>query len=518
MRTLAYLASMVLVASCGGKKAGDDKAAPDPKASPTDKGSAGSAESAGSDGSASAAKPAATATVSVTSKSPEAIKVFEQGRDLTDGERGPEAVELFKKAIELDPEFALAHAYLGIVTQGPPGAAELDKAKTLAAKLPEAERLVIEGAQASRTGNRAAMIAAYTKLSELAPGDWRVMLALGWDAVDTNDHAKAIKSFEKALAIKADLAIAQDGLAYAHAGLREWDAAIAAAKKQVELLPKQPNPQDTLGEILLLAGKFEDAEKAFHAALEIEPKYNTAWQGIALSRAYRGDWKGTFEASESQNVGAVDTYDSVEVIKDGAWLAFAGGNLPDALVRLDVIEADADAKKTPAYAFAALARASMLQLGGKPADATKWLELGRTRGEALPAVSKRIVSRDHAIGVLRTAALTAKADAGADKLVAGLDQDAKDSGDPSYAAWGHGLAAWAKTGAKDAVAELTKCRPQLLACRFDLAAAQRKAGDAAGADATEKQIRELPQREASAVYFVTTLAPAPAAPTVAPKK
>ena len=292
--------------------------------------------------------------------------------------------------------------------------------------------------------------------------------------------------------MKPDLAFAQDGLAYGQAGLRAWDAAIAAAKKQVELLPKQPNPQDTLGEILY-GREVRRREKAFQAALALEAKYNTAWQGVALARAYRGDWKGAFEANESQNAGAVDTYDSVGVIKDGAWLALAADNLPDAIARLDVIEADAEAKKTPAFAFAALDRAAMLQLAGKSADAVKWLETGRARGEALPGFSKALVSRDHAIGVLRNAALAATASADADKLLAGLDGDAKASGDPtsqSYASWGHGLAAWAKTGAKDAVADLSKCRPQLLACRFDLAAAQRKAGDTAGADATEKQIRE----------------------------
>src|SRR5512146_345707 len=134
MRTVACLAAALLAASCGKKS--NDTAAPEPAAK-TAKPEPGKA--AGS----AAAAPAAT--VPVTSKSPDAIKVFEQGRDLTDAERGPEAVELFQKAIELDPDFAQAHAYLGLVTQGPPGLAELDKAKTLAAKLPEAERLVIEG-------------------------------------------------------------------------------------------------------------------------------------------------------------------------------------------------------------------------------------------------------------------------------------------------------------------------------------------------------------------------------------
>jgi tetratricopeptide (TPR) repeat protein len=492
MRTIVYLATALLAMSCG-KKTDNATSAPDPK----DVGSAKPPEPP---------KPAANATVSVTSKSPDAIKSFEQGRELVEGERGAEAVDLFKKAIELDPDFALAHAYLGIVTPGPPGTAELDKGKTLAAKLPEPERLVIEGAQASRSGNHAAMVTAYTKVAELAPGDWHIWISLGVDANDTRDYAKAITSFEKAQKIKPDLAIAQDGLAYGHAGLREWEPAIAAAKKQVELLPKQPNPSDTLGEILLMAGKFDDSEKAFQAALDIEPKFNIAWQGVSLARAYRGDWKGAIEANDAQNEGAVDVYDSVDTIIDSAWLAFASADLDDAIGRFDVIEKDADAKQTPGYAFAANDRAFILQLAGKGADSVKWLETGRKRADGLPGFSQRLIRRDHAIGVLRNAALAGKPADVADKLVTGLDGDAKASGDAdssSYASWGKGLAAWAKTGPKDAVADLSKCPPQLPACRNDLATAQRAGGDAAGADATEKQIRDTPLRDARAVYFVT---------------
>jgi tetratricopeptide (TPR) repeat protein len=523
MRMIVYLGATLLAVSCGGKK--DDKSAPAPV---TKEGTPPKDGSAGSGGSAAKPDPAAkpvsgAATVPVTSKSPDAIKAFEQGRELVDGERGIEAVELFKKAIELDADFADAHAYLGIVTPGPDGMKELDKAKELAAKLPESEKLVIEGIHASRSGNHAGMLTAYNKVAELAPGDWHIWLMLGSDANATTDHAKAIKYFEKALAIKPDLAFAHDGLAQGHAGLREWEPAIASAKKQVELLPKQPNPQDTLGEIYLMAGKYDDAEKAFQAAVAIEPKYNIAWQGVALSRAYKGDWKGAFEANDSQNTGAVDVYDSVEVIIDSAWLSLASDDLDDAMARFDVLEKDADAKKTPAIAFAALERAFILQLGGKGADSVKWLDAGMTRGATLPGANRRVISRNHAIGVLRNAALSGKAAADTDKLLAGLDGDAKASGDPtsaSYANWGHGLAAWAKTGAKDAVAELTKCQLAFLACRSDLSAAQRKAGDTAGADTTDKQIRESPQREASAVYFVahaTPAAPAPATPAT-PKK
>src|SRR5262245_21293572 len=63
-------------------------------------------------------EPGKPGDVPVTSRSPDAIKEFETGRDLVDNMRGGEAVEHFKKAVELDPDFAQAHGYLGIVTPG----------------------------------------------------------------------------------------------------------------------------------------------------------------------------------------------------------------------------------------------------------------------------------------------------------------------------------------------------------------------------------------------------------------
>ena len=60
--------------------------------------------------------PSVTATageVSVTSKSPQAVEAFKAGRELAENLRITEADTQFRKAIGLDADFALAHAYLG---------------------------------------------------------------------------------------------------------------------------------------------------------------------------------------------------------------------------------------------------------------------------------------------------------------------------------------------------------------------------------------------------------------------
>src|SRR5262245_40727321 len=61
------------------------------------------------------------AEISITSKSPDAVEAFKKGRKLAENIRQAEAAEDFKKAIERDPDFALAHAYLGAATPGVEG-------------------------------------------------------------------------------------------------------------------------------------------------------------------------------------------------------------------------------------------------------------------------------------------------------------------------------------------------------------------------------------------------------------
>jgi tetratricopeptide (TPR) repeat protein len=458
------------------------------------------------------AKPAPAAEkklLTITSKSPEAVKLFEQARELSYNGRGAETVEPMKKAIGLDPDFALAHAWLGANSPGAEGMAELDKAVALAAKLPEGERSSIEAMHLMREGKREQAKASFEKAAAAAPDDWHLTITLAEFANAGGDRKKAIDLLNKAVAAKPDLANAYNILAYAHAGLHEWDPAIAAAKKQVELLPKEPNPQDSLGEILLMSGKFEDADKAFQAAAALEPKFTQAWQGAACARAYRGDWNGARDAIAKQRAGAIDPEEKAYTAIDGAWIEAGDGKLPAALAMLDKLDADPEAKKLASYAFSAMTRGGLLQVAGKPADSLKPLADGLARADGLPGAGKNNATRLYAISVLRAAALTGKPSADTAKLVKQVEDlaaaDPSDLHAPSNVAWAHGLVAWAAGKPKDAAVELAKCEPEAAICRYDLALVQRKNGDTAGAEATEKQLRETPLREIGQAYFVSKL-------------
>lgn len=441
----------------------------------------------------------------ITSKSPEAIQEFKVGLDLMMHAR-PGADAHFKKALEHDPEFAQAMALAGVTTPGAEGTDMLARAGTLAAKLPEEERAFIEAYQALRAGDGKKATEKFQRAADLAPGDWRPAYLIATLANNRFDSATALRYAEQAKKIAPNEPVIYNVLAYAHAATRDWEKAIDAAKKQVELLPKDANPQDTLAEIQLWAGKFEDAEKSFLEATKLDPEYPAAWAGVALARAYHGDYKGALEAYDHEKTLTRPGV-KFEAMLDSAWIQLAQDKLPDAMATLDALDKDPDASKFPLFAFSALDRAHMLSLSGKYADATKWYATALSRTEALAGDARNGVMAGYRIGVLRNAALQGKPAAEADKLVA--DQEAfataqgNDKALQNTVAHVRGLAAWAKSGPKAAEDELVKCDPHALMCRYDLVRAAKKAGDADGAKTMYQQLVETPQRIPEGVYIKT---------------
>ena len=93
--------------------------------------------------------------IPVTTSSKEALNFFLEGRDkLESGQNPAEAISLFEKAIQKDPDFARAYLYrsqsgggYNIFRQN------LDKAVSLISKVSEGEKLEILYTQASADGN-----------------------------------------------------------------------------------------------------------------------------------------------------------------------------------------------------------------------------------------------------------------------------------------------------------------------------------------------------------------------------
>jgi|GEM_PF-2797141 len=256
--------------------------------------------------SASELGPRQARVIPVSSKSQEAMRRFSKGRELQENVRMAEAAEEFRGAIEADPDFALAYAYLASVTGGDDGARAAKKAVELSGELPEAERALVRALVAARTGRRDEAEKLYREVAALNPRDWRAHKLVGDAAMRVGRSDEAIEAYRRATELNPRAAEPHNNLAYLHVEQGRHADALTAARRYVELRPSQPNPLDSLGEIYLRAGRLDDAERAFERALELSPSWAVSHSGVGVVRAYRGDWPGAVEAftAYAKGVGA----------------------------------------------------------------------------------------------------------------------------------------------------------------------------------------------------------------------
>jgi tetratricopeptide (TPR) repeat protein len=444
--------------------------------------------------------------ISITSKSPQAVERFKNGRDLVDNVRITEATAEFKQALGLDPDFALAHAYLGSITPGAEGTKALERAAALAAKLPEAERLLVEYYVAEGRGDEEKSRTVLKQLSEVAPGDWHVNFYLGSRLSNERKWNDAVAALTRATELNPKAGPAYNILGYTYLGQDKNNEAVQAFKKYVEIQSGEANSHDSLAEALMAAGRLEEAEAEFRKAVQINPQLFFAWLGVAQTKFLRDDWAGGYQALDSAKSAATRAFDKLDVDETRSWSQFAQGKKDEASKTLDTMEKEAAAQKEGVFvAFVPLLRARMSLEAGKPDAALQQVALGLQKAEsATLSGDEKNAARRSALTTRIAAEARLGKTADAQKTLALIETEAKNS--PSNAEvqamlhFGQGQVALVQGDAKTAVKHLSLCPEQNSYFRLQLALAQVKAGDAAGAGETRRKIVEVNRRSPSYLY------------------
>ena len=140
-----------------------------------------------------------------TTKSAEAKKLLGQLRvNIENFQAGPANLELAKKIVTADPNFAMGQYYLSAVTPGPVAEKEYLKARELAKNASDGERRFIEGMYYARVNQGLDFKKAIEPLEALAkdyPGERLIHVILGQLYTGDNQAEKARLAFEKTQAI-----------------------------------------------------------------------------------------------------------------------------------------------------------------------------------------------------------------------------------------------------------------------------------------------------------------------------
>jgi tetratricopeptide (TPR) repeat protein len=196
------------------------------------------------------------------------------------------AASHFKAAIDADPGFGLARVLYASTAplDSSHQATELNRGLADAARGTGNEFVLATAYHQAALRHTDAANALFRAASQLMPADQ--LLAYG-----------AIGGFGAPLAATRDFVAKNPnyGLGYNTLAYQAWAAgdragALAAAKRQVELLPSAPNPHDSYAEMLQWNGNFADAAAHYKAASTLSPKFPDAYAGLAEVAALQGQY------------------------------------------------------------------------------------------------------------------------------------------------------------------------------------------------------------------------------------
>ncbi|HET90452.1 MAG TPA: tetratricopeptide repeat protein, partial [Chloroflexi bacterium] len=152
--------------------------------------------------------------------------------------RHDEALAAYRRAVELDPDYATPHNGLGNVY--------------------------------SDLGRHDEAIAAYHRAVELDPEDAYPHNGLGTVYAALGRYDDAVAAFQRAIQLDPDDA-PHNGLGNVYRDLGRHDEAIAAYRRAVELDPEDAYPHNGLGNVYSDLGRHEEALAAYRRAVELDP-------------------------------------------------------------------------------------------------------------------------------------------------------------------------------------------------------------------------------------------------------
>ncbi|MGB5164841.1 MAG: tetratricopeptide repeat protein [Woeseiaceae bacterium] len=323
---------------------------------------------------------------------PSAFSEYLEGLELLErwdkDENLDQAIELFRTAVTIDPEFALAYGRLadalriryaltGDQQWLDDATVQIDKATSLDAGLAPVQ--IALGNIHAIEGNMDLASAAFERALSIDPNDPSANTAIATMYARQGRLDDAEASYKKALALEPNGLRTLGSFANFLADQGRFDEAIVHWKSAIRIAPDDYSTFVNLGSVLTDTGKLSEAITMYRRAIEIRPSYMAYSNlGTAYSRAEN------YEA-------AVDAYRSAIEIDDTDWLAW--GNLAYAYLWMDRNDPRVSENFAKAIALAEAAREN------SPRDAflysdlalyyanTQQPELARQRVETAVALS-----------------------------------------------------------------------------------------------------------------------------------
>jgi tetratricopeptide (TPR) repeat protein len=267
----------------------------------------------------------------VTASSDSARALYEKGMDDYEKLYLERCNDDWRAAVKEDPSLALAWAWIAFNSRD---TAEVTiaraNAKSLLPKISPGEQLMVQWIVKVQEGDYLGGIAAMNDMLAMYPKDRRLLYLAGNWLMGENSDDQALRIFQKSIALDKNDAPALNNLAYLYARQRKFPQAFAAMDRYTQLFPGEPNPNDSYGELLRMAGNFEGSLTHYRAALKIDPTFVTSQVGLADTYALMGNQPQARIEYDKAIAQAHNEADRIDYMMQKAVTYVRDGNLAEA--------------------------------------------------------------------------------------------------------------------------------------------------------------------------------------------
>jgi Tfp pilus assembly protein PilF len=256
---------------------------------------------------------AAVQEIPVTTSSPDAQLAFEAGQAAMDRGDAPEANDLFRTAVKVDPNFTYAWFNLSNVAFSTEEFnASLKSGERGAAQASEGERMLLEFNEHFLDGNANAQLELAQKLTQKYPDSPRAWLLLAGAQAGLNQFADQRATLEKLIAAAPDFAPAPFTLAgsYLFNDPKDFAKAEKYYRMAIDIAPGVDTYYWSLGDVFRGSNRLEDARRYYQLALQLDPHDSTAPVKLGHVDSFlgnfdeaRADYDRGFASSSPANAG-----------------------------------------------------------------------------------------------------------------------------------------------------------------------------------------------------------------------
>jgi Flp pilus assembly protein TadD len=220
-----------------------------------------------------------------TADANDAQKLYEEGLRKMWAENWLEALDCFKKATHLNPQYTKAWSNLGVCYGKLGRYQEAIDACKRAIKINPDDAAAHNnlGAMYGNLGRSQEAAEAFKQAIRIKPDDADAHYNLGVVYGDLGRHQEEIDAYTQAIRIKPENADAHNNLGIAYANLGRYGEAIETYKQAIRIKPDHAEAHNNLGFAYKNCGHYQKAMEAFQQAIKIKPNYVMAHYNLGLT-------------------------------------------------------------------------------------------------------------------------------------------------------------------------------------------------------------------------------------------